>query len=159
MVFSVQAQKLNKKIIDTKTQKEILVGNCNLKGLNKGEFGKILKIEYKNYKPDSAIIALLQSKLDNINFEIILGTWCGDSKDQVPRFIKILDLLNFKTENISFLCLDHFFKAEGFEKGKNDIRKVPTFIIYRNNIEIGRIVETPIQTLEKDLLDILNKSI
>ncbi|MCU0370461.1 MAG: thioredoxin family protein [Bacteroidales bacterium] len=33
-----------------------------------------------------------------------------------------------------------------------NIQKVPTFIIYRKGREIGRIIETPYTTLEKDLL-------
>ncbi|MEI6696777.1 MAG: thioredoxin family protein [Bacteroidota bacterium] len=157
MVFSLQAQKLNKKMIDTKSNKEILYGKCNLKGFKKAEFGKIFKKEYNNYLPLNEIIALLQPKMMNISFEIILGTWCGDSKEQLPRFIRILDAVKYKTKTISFLCVDRSFKADGFDRDKQNIQKIPTFIIYRNNIEIGRIVETPIQTLEKDLLDILVK--
>ncbi len=159
MIFTLQAQKLNKIIIDTKTQKEILVGKCNLDGLKTGEFGSVFNTEYKNYNPDHALITLLQTKIKDIKIEIILGTWCGDSKDQVPRFIKILDILKYKTEKIDILCLDHFCKADGFDKEKRNIQRVPTFIIYRKNKEIGRIIETPTRTLEKDLLDILNTSI
>ncbi|MFZ4414217.1 MAG: thioredoxin family protein [Bacteroidales bacterium] len=157
MIFSLQAQKLNKKMMDTKSNKEILNGKCNLKGLKEAEFGKIFKKEYKNYLPANEVIALLQPKMMNISFEIILGTWCGDSKEQLPRFIRILDAVKYKTKTIPFLCVDRSFKADGFDREKQNILKIPTFIIYRNNIEIGRIVETPLQTLEKDLLDILVK--
>ncbi len=157
MVFTLQAQKLNKKIIDTKTQKEILVGKCNLNGLKTGEFGDIFNAEYKKYIPDSTVIALLQSKMKKIKIEIILGAWCGDSEDQVPRFIKILDALKYKTKKINILCLDRCFKADGFDKEKRNIQKVPTFIIYHKKKEIGRIIEIPTQTLEKDLLDILHQ--
>ncbi len=157
LVFVLQAQKINMKMIDIKSNKEILNGKCNLKGLKNGEFGKIFKIEYNNYIPDNEIIALLQPKMMDISFEIILGTWCGDSKEQLPRFVRILDAIKYKTKNIPLLCLDRSFKAEDFDKEKRNIQKIPTFIIYRNNIEIGRIVETPLQTLEKDLLEILVK--
>ncbi|MFZ4401178.1 MAG: thioredoxin family protein [Bacteroidales bacterium] len=155
MIFTLHAQKLNKKIIDIKTDKEILIGKCNLKGLKADTFGLVFKEEYKNYLPDSSKINILQSKMKSITIEIVMGTWCGDSKEQVPRFIKVLDAINYKTKKINFLCLDHFFKADDFEKEKNNIQKVPTFIIYRKQKEIGRIVETPTKSLEEDLLDIV----
>jgi hypothetical protein len=36
-----------------------------------------------------------------------------------------------------------------------DITNVPTFIFYRNGKEINRIVESPVISLEKDMLSIL----
>jgi hypothetical protein len=36
-----------------------------------------------------------------------------------------------------------------------DIEFVPTIIFYKDGSEIGRIVETPAESLEKDLLKIL----
>ena len=47
------------------------------------------------------------------------------------------------------------------KKGKRDeieglaIELVPTIIFYKDEKEIGRIIETPKDTLEKDMLDIL----
>jgi hypothetical protein len=35
------------------------------------------------------------------------------------------------------------------------IKRIPTFIIYKKKREIGRIVETPGDLIEKDLLKIL----
>jgi len=41
--------------------------------------------------------------------------------------------------------------------GKN-INFVPTIIVYRNTIEVNRIVEIPVESLEQDLLNILTKN-
>ena len=38
-----------------------------------------------------------------------------------------------------------------------NIERVPTFIIYRGEKEIGRIVETPKKSLERDLWNIVKK--
>jgi hypothetical protein len=157
MFFPLQAQKLNKKIIDTKTQKEILYGYCNQEGLKSGEFGEFYKIEYKNYIPDSNILIQLKPLFKRIKIKIVMGSWCEDSQQQIPRFMKLLNNMKFKTNKMEILCIDHFFKAENFEKGTNKIEKVPTFIIYKKTKEIGRIIETPILSLEKDLLEILKK--
>ncbi len=154
---STYAQKYNKIIIDTKTNKEILYGKCNVDGLKKTEFGDIYKIEYKYYIPDSNILHKIKPLLKKIKFQVIMGSWCGDSQQQIPRFIKLLDKLEYKNRKLAILAIDHFFKAKDFEKGTNKIEKVPTIIILRKGKEIGRIIETPKETLEKDLLNILLK--
>ena len=42
----------------------------------------------------------------------------------------------------------------GLEKDKN-IHHVPTIVVYKERQEIGRIIETPTETLEEDLFNIL----
>jgi|DewCreStandDraft_4_1066084.scaffolds.fasta_scaffold154650_2 thiol-disulfide isomerase/thioredoxin len=149
------SQRVNKIITDTKTQKPILYGKCNLKGLQTGEFGEIYRMEYKYYAPDSNILKQIKPQLKNISFKIVLGSWCGDSREQIPRFIKVLDLSGYNTKKVKFTALDHYFKLEGFDNEKFEIKKLPTIIVYRNKKEIGRIIETPVDTPEKDLLNIL----
>jgi hypothetical protein len=47
-------------------------------------------------------------------------------------------------------------KNDSQDRGKKfKIKKTPTFIILRNQVEIGRIVERPEISLEADLLKIL----
>ena len=43
------------------------------------------------------------------------------------------------------------------EYNKLDIQSVPTFIIFKNNIEAGRIIENPVTSLEQDLVNILTR--
>jgi hypothetical protein len=45
-------------------------------------------------------------------------------------------------------------KAREIDVDVFNISRVPTFIFHRNEIEIGRITETPIETLEEDFLKI-----
>jgi hypothetical protein len=55
-------------------------------------------------------------------------------------------------------ALDTKKESPDFDAIANKVSLVPTFIVYRNNQEIGRIIETPNQSLEKDLLKILSKN-
>jgi thiol-disulfide isomerase/thioredoxin len=85
-----------------------------------------------------------------------MGTCCGDSKREVPRFIKILKPVDFPMENLKIVALDkrkekYKKSPQGEEWGLN-IRRVPTFIFYKNGREINRIIETPVTTLEEDIL-------
>ena len=84
-----------------------------------------------------------------------MGTWCSDSRREVPRFLKIIDGLNIPQENISIYCVDRDLSTENNEIDNLNIKAVPTFIFYRDNIELGRIVEAPTESLEIDMVKIL----
>jgi hypothetical protein len=150
------SQELNRTVIDPKSDKEILYGYCDRSGLEMGEFGKLFDQYYKIYQPDQGVINQLKSKKEGIDILIVLGTWCSDSQEQVPRFFKILDKIHFNKKNLELICVDRDKKAGDVETGTYNIQKIPTFIIYKKGREIGRIVESPYASLEKDLLMFFN---
>jgi hypothetical protein len=53
------------------------------------------------------------------------------------------------------IAVDSKKQASGLDITAYDIERVPTFIIYKEGKEIGRIIETPVQSLEADLQKIL----
>ena len=149
IIFS---QELNKKIIDPRLNKEILYGYCDRAGIEKGEFGKVFDEYYQIYEPDKAVLDQLKLKKEGVEILIILGTWCSDSQEQVPKFFKILDKIKFNRKYVQMICVSRDKEAGLIETVNYNIQKVPTFIVYRKGREIGRIIETPYITLEKDLL-------
>lgn len=150
------SQEINKKIIDPRLDEEILYGYCDRYGLEKGEFGKIFEEYYKIYEPDRATIDSLKLKKGGVEILIILGTWCSDSQEQVPRFFKILDKIKFSRKSVQMICVSRDKEAGDVETVNYNIQKVPTFIVYRKGREIGRIIETPYTSLERDLLMFFN---
>jgi hypothetical protein len=146
------SQEMNKKIHDSKLDKEILYGDCNRAGLELGEFGKMFNEYYRDYEPDRAVLNQLKLKKEGIDILIVLGTWCSDSQEQVPRFLKILDKIRFDKNEVQMICVSREKEAGEIDVKLYNIEKVPTFIVYRKGREIGRIIETPYMTLEKDLL-------
>jgi thiol-disulfide isomerase/thioredoxin len=156
MPVIIFSQEMNGKITDPKLDKEILYGNCDRSGLGKGEFGSLFAEYYQIYKPDKAVLNQLRKKKEGVEILIVLGTWCSDSQEQVPKFFKILDKINFADKNVRMICVSSNKEAGAIETASYNIQKVPTFIIYKNGKEIGRIIETPYATLEKDLLMFFN---
>lgn len=148
----VLSQELNKKIIDPRLNKEILYGYCDRAAIEKGEFGKVFDEYYQIYEPDKSVLDQLKLKKEGVEILIILGTWCSDSQEQVPKFFKILDKINFNRKHVQMICVSRDKEAGLIETVNYNIQKVPTFIVYRKGREIGRIIETPYITLEKDLL-------
>jgi len=154
--FSVQAQKVNKKIIDPKHEKEILIGHCTSSALQEGEYGKIYEEEYKNYVPDEQFIKQLSNVEGNIDIVLVLATWCHDSEVQVPRFYRIMDEANLADDVITVICVDGNKTAGELNIDHLKIELVPTFIFYRGGEEIGRIVETPETSIEEDMWGIVS---
>lgn len=153
------AQKLNQKAADPKKGNEMLVGCCDRDGFGAihSNFDSAFKAEYPVYHADEATMKLLAGKLKGIRVTVVMATWCGDSKDWVPRFYKIMDGLHFNYKKLSLICVDRDKKAPGTIVETLNIERVPTFIFYRKKAEIGRIVEVPADLLEKDILKILTK--
>jgi len=137
----------------------ILAGHCSLSAFEAMPYKQWFDHNYNTYATDTATIEQLKPLLTGKTIEVFLGTWCGDSKREVPRMMKILQQAHIDTTQVKLILVDHaenVYKQspQHEEQGKN-IHHVPTFIIYENNREKGRIVETPVVTLEKDLLSIL----
>jgi thiol-disulfide isomerase/thioredoxin len=93
--------------------------------------------------------------LNGIKITLVMATWCGDSKEWVPRFYKILDELNFNYKNLTLISVDRDKKAAGTEVETLNIERDPTFIFYNKKTELGRIIEVPVDLLEKNMLKIL----
>jgi thiol-disulfide isomerase/thioredoxin len=113
---------------------------------------------FRDYHPDQAFMEQLQkADISNLTITIVLGTWCSDSRREVPRFMKIVDLWGFPEEKIRFIGVDIDKNAPLQDYQELGIERVPTFIFYENNSEKGRIIEVPLTSLEQDTADILKK--
>jgi thiol-disulfide isomerase/thioredoxin len=97
-------------------------------------------------------------KTDNLKIKIVMGTWCPDSRREVPKLMKILDIWRFPVSQLTIIGVDKAKKAPVSEYESLDIQRVPTFIIYKNNIEAGRIIENPVTSLEQDMVNILTRN-
>ena len=114
---------------------------------------------YANYVPDKAIMdELKQTDITDYSITIVLGTWCPDSRREVPRFMKILDLIDFPSSKVTFIGVDNSKQAPVGDYDKLEIERVPTFIFLRNKVEAGRIIENPVTSLEQDMLNILTRN-
>lgn len=135
----------------------VLIGECSREGLiSFPPFKEHYDVEYFRYEPDQSIIEELSPLLKGLVVTVVLGTWCGDSLREVPRFLKVLDLLEIPENDITIIAVDQSKSIPEEAINKLQIDRVPTFIIYTAGVEAGRIVETPIETFEKDLLYLLN---
>jgi len=138
---------------------DMLLGNCSRQALLEAPFAQWFQPNYDNYIVDSATCRFVEPLLKNKRITIFLGTWCGDSRREVPRILKMLDCCNFPMNQLKLIMVnnqgeDYKKSPQHEEEGRNIVR-VPTIIVEDGGREAGRIVEYPVKSLEKDLLSIL----
>ncbi len=156
--FILQAQESDQRVIDERSGLEILIGKVTRKGFE--NLGGWFDAGYRQYNPNSKVIdSLRKYEADFPDVFIVLGTWCGDSREQIPHFFKIFDLLNYPNEKINMVAVDRDKKAGVYDAAIDNIQLVPTFIFTRHGKETGRIIETPVHSLEQDFLNILTNSV
>jgi len=115
--------------------------------------------EYNRYKPNLNLMDSLKP-LKNYNIIIFGGEWCSDTKRELPRMIKILKVIDYQEEKLKIFLLGRDKKCtncKSYSPEKFNIKFVPTIILLKEDIEVGRIVESPSETLEKDLLKLITQ--
>ena len=141
---------------DPKTGKPMLLGAISIEELQQEPFAEWYQMESDGYEVDTELTNAI-SNPGQYTYEVFLGTWCGDSRREVPRMEKIFSEMGIDMSNVLIVTLDRDKISPNGEQEGKDIRYVPTLIVNKDNQEIGRIVESPSSetaTLESDLFEI-----
>jgi len=151
--FNCDAQQ---KITAKKNKQGHLIGIANRTSFDDPSFKYWFDEEYKYYQTDSVVIDKIRKKIKKFKIKGYMGTWCKDSKRETPRFYKILDQTGFNEKNLELITVNRSKGTpDSLEAGFNIIR-IPTFIFYRRGKEVGRFVEYPRESIEKDILKIIS---
>jgi thiol-disulfide isomerase/thioredoxin len=143
------------KIIEDENSGPMLIGYCTRVVFNDSAFASWFNPEYENYEPDSATIEMLKENIDDVDITIVMGSWCSDSQLYVPEVYKILDEINYPSDDITLIAVNEDKKTDGDEREGLEIEFVPTIIFYKDGSELGRIVELPNESTEEDMLKIV----
>jgi len=156
LFIPLSGQELNQIVMDSSINREILLGYCNRSGFENSLFNDWFSAEYNSYSVDT-------NSLASVDFEnktqpeitIIMGTWCSDSRREIPRLYKILDQLGYDEDNLTLITVNRKKTAGDIPVEDYEVELVPTIIFYEGGEEIGRIIESPDKSLEKDIAKIL----
>jgi thiol-disulfide isomerase/thioredoxin len=137
-----------------------LSGKASRERLQQPPYGDWFNKNYDAYPIDSATARQLRAGLAGKHLIVFMGTWCGDSRREVPRFEKLMDCCGIDSSSVDIVTVsnsDSLYKqSPGHEERGRDIFRVPSFIVLDKGREMGRIVESPVASLEKDLLSIVS---
>lgn len=147
-------QNINQTVKGTNGQLKLL-GQISKEGLLQEPFKTWFEKNHEDYMVNNKIVEVFKDSLQDMKVKVFLGTWCGDSKREVPRFYKVMEAANFPMDQMEVIAVDRTAEAykqspTGEEKGLN-IHRVPTFIFYKDGKEVNRIVEYPKATFEHDI--------
>jgi len=119
--------------------------------------GQEWKDNYMNYRVDESFLDTLKAKIgDDLKIDVYLGTWCSDSLNNVPKFIKIIEAVGADNFPVNYYNVNRKPSSDvKYYVEDLKVERVPTFIFYRDGKEIGRIVENPKNTLIEDFLEII----
>jgi hypothetical protein len=137
-----------------------LLGRSTVEQMEAPPFDEWFRPGYAEYVPNPAVLrSLAEADRRDVTLELFFGTWCGDSRREVPRIVKLLDEIGFPRDGLVLVGVDagegrHKRSPDGEERGR-EIYRVPTLIVRRGAGEIARMVEFPVLSLERDLLAIL----
>ncbi len=132
-----------------------LSGIAQKSDFNQEPFASWFNPKYESYTLDEDTRKALKKGLKKVEIKAFMGTWCGDSKRETPKFYKLLDEVGFNEDNLTLVTVDRSKKEPSNLVSGNNIIRVPTFIFYRDGEEIGRYVERPRESLEADILKIV----
>lgn len=146
---------------------KVVIGETTRAGIDEAIAG--WDAEYFDYRPDESLLGEIAGRLDGVDLVVVLGTWCSDSRREVPRLWKVLDAVGFPAERMRTFAVesaraksDAALTPELLDWSKSvrafyGITAVESVIVYRGGVELGRIVEAPAKSIEADLLEILKK--
>jgi thiol-disulfide isomerase/thioredoxin len=112
----------------------------------------------QGYTPEQNALNALRANKDSINIIAFGGTWCGDTKNILPKFFVLADAAGLPQDRITVLGVDHSKKTIQHLSEAFGIVNVPTIIVMKNGKELGRVVEYGHYGLfDKELGEILKK--
>lgn len=146
----------NTTVIDEEENAPMLINWATIEGLKKEPFISWYTENHDAYQVDNATAESIKPLLKGVKIKAFMGTWCSDSQREIPSFFKIMETIGYNTDNIDLITVNRDKTTLlGLEKDLN-IEYVPTLIFYKDSKEINRIVESPIESFEKDMIAILS---
>ena len=151
-----QVQKpLNTSVVEATSGEIILLGKINLANLQTSRITPWFNEEFNRVKIDLEKCKTLKPFTKNLKIKVFMGTWCLDSKRELPQFFKILSAMDFDQDNLEMFAMSEEKNTpSNFEEGLK-IYNVPTIVFFKNGKEINRFVELPVESLESDIKKII----
>lgn len=137
----------------------MLLGPCSKVAFMRFPYNRWYDQYYNGYTVDTISTQSFKTDLKDKEVLIFGATWCGDTQQNLPRFLKILEKAELSNAKIRMVMVDNaqerYKQSPTHEEANRNIFRVPTFIVLKKGEEIGRIIERPVESLEKDLAKII----
>ena len=113
---------------------------------------------FESYKPDAPTVANLKKAIPkDAAFLVFGGMWCSDTQNLLPKFFKTMADAGIPRDRIHLYLVDEQKNSPDKLERQYAVVNVPTFIFMQNGQEKGRIVESVQQSMEADLLKLVQQ--
>jgi len=153
LITSCVAVKTNKN--SSKKNDIVITGKIQHKVMMEEDLFKWYANGVNNYVVNDSLVGLIRPYSTKTGVLVFAGNWCSDTKELLPKVVKVLIAAGFKPEEFEFQLLDKQKKSTNFNAKAMQVNYVPTIIFYINGLEKGRIIETINKTAEEEILKIL----
>ncbi|MBC7426001.1 MAG: hypothetical protein H7321_05650 [Bacteroidia bacterium] len=109
-----------------------------------------------DYNPAKRPMKKITAVKDSLSFVVIMGTWCSDTKEQLPKLLKIIDKAGIPQSAVQLFGVDREKDSNGTVPAGITYTLIPTVLVYFNGRLIGTIVEAPKRSIESDLAKMLS---
>ena len=137
-------------------QQGILVGTITKEDLEHAPYSSWFDPMYKSYQPSEEVLTTVKNNINDYKIKVFMGTWCGDSKRDVPKLYKLLEESGYDMDNIEMQAVRHDKTLPDDLQEEFDVHHVPTIIFYEDGKEVNRFVEYPQESFEDDIAKIVS---
>ena len=147
-----------RRVPSSQVKNEVLVGEIERNDLLSPPHASWFNSNFDRYRPEKEDLDLIVSNLPGIDsIKIFMGTWCIDSRREVPKFFKLLKWADYDLAKVYISSLKLNKTAPNDPQDSFDVIMIPTFIFYKEGRELNRFVEYPRETFEKDIAKIVSQ--
>lgn len=93
------------------------------------------------YAPAPTVLNAMATAKGKYQFVVFGGTWCSDTQFILPRFFGLQEKSGYPDNGISFFAVDRAKHTIGNLDAAFKITNVPTIIVMKDGLEVGRVVE------------------
>ncbi len=134
----------------------MIVGKFSKEDLQQAPFATWFEKGYDEYSPSEEAIATIKKNISDYEIVGFIGTWCPDSRREIPKFYKILEEAGYDLSKLTMVGVTRGKSTpENLEEGYN-MHRVPTFIFMKNGKEVNRFVEYAKESTEDDIAKIVS---
>ncbi len=143
-------------LIESYRGKPILVGRITPEDIR--EHIPEWRAEFLTCPVDTQAVNRFRQIKQDFRIVCILGIWCPDSREGVPPFVETVRRAENPHLKMEIYGVDRRKEDPTHSAQRFGVDRVPTFIIFSDKKEIGRMVEFPEDTFARDFLKIIREN-
>jgi thiol-disulfide isomerase/thioredoxin len=120
-----------------------LIGITSITDFQQKPYQVWFQRNFDNYSLDKRTSKKLKKALKNVTIKAFMGTWCGDSRRETPKFYKLLELAEFDLKNLEMITVN---KKIGIDFSTDFSIKFFFRIVFVNGIKFDTVFFTKINS-------------